>query len=106
MLVAVNDKNTRLQDMTEESDALLSSFYYRMLKLKEDRPNQAALDMLRRARAALETRSYKDAVRQVSSFSRVARDAIHSSEESAAAFKAMEKSLEQLRVFAERGIDL
>lgn len=77
-----------------------------MLKLKDGRPEQTALDLLRRARAALETRSYKDAVRQAQSFSRVAREAVGSSDECAADYKAVVKALERLRLFAEQGIEV
>jgi len=100
------DSSSRLRDLSDESDDLLSEFYYRMLKLREPRLEQNVLDMLRRSRAALETRSYKDAVRQVQSFGRVAREAIQSSTDAATAFKTVEKSVERLRLFAEQGVEM
>jgi hypothetical protein len=102
----MSERGERLRVLHESADDALGGFYYRMLKLKEVRPEQAQLDLLRRARAALETRSYKDAVRQFQSFSRVARSAVESSDDASAAYKAVAKSLERLRLFADQGVEM
>lgn len=101
----MSEQSSRLRALHDEADDLLTQFYFRMLKLREGRPEQSALDLLRRGRGALETRSYKDAVRQVQSFSRIARAAVGSSDEAAASYKEVEKSLERLRLFAEQGVE-
>lgn len=99
-------RSDRLRVLHDAADDELNAFYYRMLKLREARPEQGQLDLLRRARAALETRTYKDAVRQFQSFARVAREAVSSSEECSASYKTVEKSLERVRLFAEQGVEM
>ncbi|OIO10374.1 MAG: hypothetical protein AUJ52_04275 [Elusimicrobia bacterium CG1_02_63_36] len=99
-------RSDRLRVLHDAADDELNGFYYRMLKLKDSKPGQSELNLLRRARAALEARTYKDAVRQFQSFSRVAREAVASSDESAASYKSVEKSLERLRLFAEQGVEM
>ena len=88
-------QRTALQD---DANRLLRAFYSHMLRLKTNRADSAQLDMLRRARAALETRGYQDAVRQLQSFQRAARSSVGSSDKAAKMFSQAEQALRRLKL--------